>query len=186
MSKYIVHTLVFFIATILTCCKLPPDISVTASASASASANIELTILFKPDTSSVVVPKDADNPQVTLYGTVVNTQTKQPESGVKIRVVGTDTPGGSTVSREDGSWTITLPIVPERNDENLTLFAIEIQKKGAVMAPISEYCKDTVVWELLDIKNSDSYMTAGVFSRSLSWGNLYAKIENHLYITMED
>jgi hypothetical protein len=146
--------------------------------------NLDLTLVIQPDTSSGLVNKDAESPQVTFYGIVMNTQTKQPESNVKIRVVGTDTPGGNTMSREDGSWTITLPIVPERNDENLTLFAIEIQKKGAVMNLISEYCKDSLVWELLDVKNPDSYMTAGVYSRSLSWGNLYAKIENHLYITM--
>jgi hypothetical protein len=79
-----------------------------------------------------------------------------------------------------------LPIVPKRNDENLTLFAIEIQKEGAVKAPIFKYCKDSLVWELLDVKNPDSYMTSGVYSISFPWGDLYTKIENHLYITMED
>lgn len=183
MKHKLRNVLLFSITALLSSCEWPdPQI---VNAQTVVNINLDLSKILQPDTSSGLVNTDAESPQVTFYGIVKNTQTKQPESGVKIRVVGTDTPEGNTVSQEDGSWTITLPIVPKLNDENLTLFAIEIQKNGAVMAPISEYCKDFLVWELLEVKNPDTYMTAGVYSRSLPWGNLYTKFENHLYITTD-
>lgn len=186
MRHYLYNVLILS-ATITLFVGCEPSVVVSAYAfgSANASVNISLTQLLLADTSSGLIPKDADTPQVTFYGSVVNTQSKLSESGVVVRIVGTDTPGGNTISREDGSWEITLPIVPDRNDENVTLFAIEIQKKGAVMSPISMYCKDPIVWELLNVEDPNTYMVAGVYSKSLPWGNLYAKIDNLLYITME-
>ena len=66
-------------------------------------------------------------------------------------IAGIDKQCGNTIPQVEGSWIITLSIVFELIDENLTLFAIEIQKNGAIMAPISEYCKDSLVWEWLEV-----------------------------------
>lgn len=68
---------------------------------------------------------------VTFYGTVTDSNTGSPVSGVQIKMGGSDATISSAVTGSDGTYELPLSIIPTRKGENLR-FVLVAEKEGAV------------------------------------------------------
>lgn len=147
--------------------------------------NIPITIFVSPDTTSGHISSEDPNPMVIFCGTVKGEKTNDPQSGVEVRIVGTDTPGGMVYTNEKGSWQMELPIAPNKNNEIYTMFVIEAKKEGAKEVPISNYSHITNYQEicnLLGVKDPNEYKVSGLCVYNVEWENLYKRTECPMYI----
>lgn len=147
---------------------------------------IQVTITFNIEENSEPVLANTDAPSVSFHGFVKDYHTQKAIGNARIRIVGTDTPGGSAVTQPNGTWLVTLPIIPNRNDENSTLFVVEVQKSGAQTASLYDFCKEPSVWKLLGVNNAQEYFVAGVHYESLNWETLKNRIECPITIVMSE
>lgn len=60
---------------------------------------------------------------VTFYGTVTD-QYGEPFAGVEVKIGGSDTPGGSTITGSDGSYELPLTIIPSEKHGTMTFVLI--------------------------------------------------------------
>lgn len=149
--------------------------------------NIEVSIAISiiPDTTSGKFSTNDSINQVIFYGTVIGEKTKEPQSAVEVRIVGTDTPGGMVYTNEKGEWKMELPIVPRKNNEDYTMFVIAAKKRGADTTPLSQYSNDIYyqdICELLGVKDPNEYKVSGLCVYNVEWENLYKRTECPMYI----
>ena len=171
MKKIILFLLGIFI--VLNSCE-PIRFSTTAIATAYVAVEISPT-------------ESIQGSNVNFYGNVYsveNTQLTSPVPGAQIRIVGSDTPGGSTFTDENGNFEITLPIVPQQNGEVIS-FAIEIQKEGAATYPLSQLCKDSAAWILLGISDPQEYKVASATYNNFGWDIVGKKVKCSFPISMK-
>ena len=143
-------------------------------------------VIIIPDSTSGLVQDNINNPQVIFWGTLLNLSDSLPVSNAKIRIVGTDSPGQTVYTQPNGSWEAILPIVPSWNDENITVFVIEVQHNNAKVAPLASFCKnDQLVYDLLNVSNPYEYVVAGAYRYNIAWDNLYRRIEFPLYVQLQ-
>ena len=159
---------------------------IDASTHISISLLVDLSGILNPDSVSGIVSVQEDNPHVVFYGTLLNVNDNLPVSGARIRIEGTDTPGQSVFTKPNGEWEALLPIVPNRNDENTTIFVVEVQSENAQNAPLAEFCKnDKLVYDLLDVTDPNEYFVAGAYKHNVAWGELYRRIECPIYVKLK-
>lgn len=60
---------------------------------------------------------------VTFYGTVTD-QYGEPFGGVEVKIGGSDTPGGSTITGSDGTYELPVTIIPTEKDKTVTFVLV--------------------------------------------------------------
>ena len=159
---------------------------IDATTNISISLLIDLSGILNPDSVSGIVNIQEDNPQVVFYGTLLDVDDAAPVAGARIRIEGTDTPGQTVYTKSNGEWEAVLPVVPERNNEEITIFVIEVQSDKLTKVPLADFCKnDTLVYDLLGVTAPNEYFVAGAYKHNVAWGNLYRRIECPIYVKLK-
>lgn len=123
---------------------------------------------------------------VTFYGTVLDSNTGAPISGVQITISGSDATPSSSVTGSDGSYELPITVVPTEKDKTMR-FVLVAKKNGAVSYEAHHFLQEISDFKYLNWDYTDlySYFIAYGTGFNIGWEIVGEKVSQSFNIKLE-